>query len=178
MRLQVFTAAAAVAVFLTVPGASAQEKQDPTLQALLAEVRQLRLALEQNALTLPRVQILLQRMQLQQNRVDQLSSRLQDFRSRLTDAAADDGRTAAELKDVEALLNQERDPARRLQLQQGLQMLKERLQGASVRDQQQRSQEAQIASELNSERAKLDDLERQLTTAESSLMSPASRTGR
>lgn len=147
--------------------ATAQDKA--ILEALLAEVRQLRLALERSVVIVPRIQVALQRMQMQQNRVDQMSQRLQDFRSRLGILASTDARFAAELKQAEARLNQEQDPARRRTLEDHMQAVKQQLEHQSSQRQQQQAQEIELSGQLQVEQAKLDDLARQLTVLEASL---------
>ena len=55
-----------------------------TIQALLVEVRQLRLAMERSSSLVPRIQLAAQRLQAQQDRVDRLSRELRDFRYQMT----------------------------------------------------------------------------------------------
>jgi hypothetical protein len=103
----------------------AQSPAEPaTIQALLTEVRQLRLALERSALIAPKMQIALQKMQIQQVRVDQMSQRLYDVRSKLTSVAGEEARLAADLRYTEARLSQEQEPVRRKELELNLEQLK------------------------------------------------------
>ena len=80
----------AVSLFatLSLPDALAQTSSDGTIQALLAEVRQLRLALERSAVVAPRIQITLHRMQIQQNSVFRASRELENVRDLLAKSAA------------------------------------------------------------------------------------------
>ncbi|MBC7925229.1 MAG: hypothetical protein H7039_06185 [Bryobacteraceae bacterium] len=133
----------------------------------MTEVRQLRMALEQSAITLPRIQILLQRTQVQQGRVERLSSRLQELRLRTSGTNSVSARFSAEVREAEVQLSLEQDPIRRRDLQHRIDELKRQSQEATARAQQEQAQESETAGELNSERAKLDDLERQLTRLES-----------
>ncbi|MGH9632867.1 MAG: hypothetical protein ACRD7E_31570 [Bryobacteraceae bacterium] len=146
-------------------------RDETTLQALLAEVRQLRLALERSAVTVPRIQVVLQRMQMQQNRVDQMSQRLQDLRSKLGTSASEDAQLAAHVKEEEARLIQEQDPGRRRDLENRIQAVKEELERQSSRGRQQQAQEIELSGQLHVEQAKLDDLARLLTAPEASLAS-------
>src|SRR5262245_50764521 len=57
---------------------------DPTIQALLGEVRALRVAMEQMASAGPRIQLFTARLQLQETRVNNMIRRLDDVRDRLT----------------------------------------------------------------------------------------------
>jgi hypothetical protein len=54
---------------------------EATIQALLVEVRQLRISLERSTSLVPRIQLATQRFQLQQDRVDRLTKELRDFRA-------------------------------------------------------------------------------------------------
>src|SRR5713101_3329534 len=54
-----------------------------TLQALLTEVHQLRIALERSTQIAPRIQIAVERLKLQQEQVARVSRQLQDLRHEL-----------------------------------------------------------------------------------------------
>src|SRR6185369_17626856 len=59
---------------------------DPAIQALLAEVRALRVAMEQMASAGPRIQLFTARLQLQENRVNNMIRRLDTVRDSLASA--------------------------------------------------------------------------------------------
>src|SRR5260370_30480501 len=83
-----------------------------TLQALLTEVRQLRLALERSTSVVPRIQLAFQRVQLQQDRVDRLSKQLQDFHTEAAVRVDRKTRLAAAVQQFETRISQEQDPTR------------------------------------------------------------------
>jgi hypothetical protein len=112
------------AALMRIPVIAQSPAEPATIQALLTEVRQLRLALERSALIAPKMQIALQKMQIQQVRVDQMSQRLYDVRSKLTSVAGEEARLAADLRYTEARLSQEQEPVRRKELELNLEQLK------------------------------------------------------
>jgi DNA repair exonuclease SbcCD ATPase subunit len=77
-----------------------------TLQALLAEVRQLRQDLQNITVAAQRAQILVYRLQLQQAAVARASQRLDDARSKLEAAQANRKKVAAEIKKYEEMLRE------------------------------------------------------------------------
>ena len=143
---------------------------DPTIQALLAEVRQLRLALERSAVVAPKIQVTLQRIQLQQDQVSRLSRQLEDVRDRMAQAAFDNTRTAAEIKQVEARLAQELDPLHRKALEDEIRVVKARVElereQQSAQEASQRARESELAGRLRTEQGKLDELNDRLTALE------------
>src|SRR5262245_10383882 len=87
-RLVVRGGMAAAAVVLAAAGVRAQAAQspapgDPTIQALLVEVRALRVAMEQMASAGPRIQLFTARLQLQETRVNNMIRRLDGVRDQL-----------------------------------------------------------------------------------------------
>lgn len=156
---------------------SAQEKGAPeaaTIQALLNEVRQLRLAIERSTLTVPRMQIALQRMQMQQQRVDQLSQRVHESKAKVTAAAEENSHLVSDLQQMETRLPQEQDPSMRKQLDERIRGVKQHLQSLGAREGQQRAHEVEAAGQLQREQAKLEELGRQLAALEASLGGQAS----
>ena len=67
-------------------GAARAAQSDPTLQALLSEVHELRVALQRSNLNTYHAQITIERMKLQQQRVDRLQAQLGEARNRLAGA--------------------------------------------------------------------------------------------
>src|SRR5579872_1063534 len=72
-----------------------------TIQALLVEVRQLRLALEHSAYIAPRMQVAFARVQSQQERVDRLSKELRDHRTRMAGTAEEKDKVTDRLKKLD-----------------------------------------------------------------------------
>ena len=88
-----------------------------TLQSLLAEVHQLRIAVERATSVLPQTQLLLQRAQLQQKHVETASRQLEQLRDEMAKSAAQNAQTAGHAKTLEAIVNQEQDPNRRREME-------------------------------------------------------------
>lgn len=157
-------------------GMAYAQNSDATIQALLVEVKQLRLALERSAVVAPKIQVTLQRIQLQQEQVSRVSHQLEDLRDRLAQAALDNGRLAAELKQAEARLPQESDPARRRLLEDQIRAETNRLEvereQQTVQQAAQRARETELSGRLHTEQAKLDELNDRLSSLEQLLESP------
>ncbi len=156
------------AIVLSGP-ACAQTGDSATLQALLAEVRQLRLTMEKSISIGPHVQLVLQRVQLQDQKVARISQQLEEVRKRIGEETSRQTHAAEVLARVEQELPAETDPQRRKQLEESQAGLK--LEAARGVDQQLTAHESELASALRNEQAilsefdsKLDALERQLET--------------
>ena len=143
---------------------------DATTQALLNEVRQLRLALERSAVVAPRIQVTLQRIQLQQEQVSRVGRQLEDLRDRLAQAAFDLNRTAGEIKQAESRLAQELDVTRHKAMEDQLRAEKTRLDAAreqqAAEEASQRARESELSGRLRTEQAKLDELNDRLNSLE------------
>src|SRR5260370_40937351 len=82
-----------------------------TLQALLAEVRQLRHDLQTTAATAQRAQIALYRLQRQDEAVARPTEHLSDARSKLGNVEADRNKKAGEIQSAKAALSHNDAPA-------------------------------------------------------------------
>ncbi len=111
-----------------------------TIQALLVEVRQLRLALERSTSLLPRMQLAANRVQGQQERIDRLSRELRDFRSQMAQHVAEKERAAATIKCLESEVGQETDPAHRKELESVAKQLAIELEQKKLQGEQERGQ--------------------------------------
>lgn len=148
--------------------------QDPapdraTIQALLAEVRQLRIALERSTIVLPRLQLAFQRLQAQQDRVDRLSRELRDVRNHIANQAAEGEHAASVKKQLEEMIDQTQDPNRRKQIEAQIRSIAMDRERATAQEQQARLQEGELASQLQSEQAKLAELSEQAAALEKKL---------
>src|SRR5207245_10870136 len=102
-----------IAAVLTAAGTTHAQTSDSAIQALLDEVRQLRLAVERSAVMAPKIQMTLQRMQLQQDSVSRASRQLEDLREQLAKSAAEEAGVALYLSDVQAGAAMEQDTGHR-----------------------------------------------------------------
>jgi chromosome segregation ATPase len=104
--------------FVVAPMAVAQTAQSsPTLEALLAEVRQLRLAIERSAILGPKIQLAVQRLSLQDQKIARISSELDNTRREIADRTEGQQRIAQQIANLEQRLAGETDPARRKELE-------------------------------------------------------------
>lgn len=122
-----------------------------TLQALLAEVRQLRKDLQTMTVASQRVQILLYRAQLQETAVAGAQQRLDGVHSKLVEAQSGIQHFISENERVAATLNDSQNPADRKELEVMLTRLKGELQSQKAAEQEWQTKEAQATQELRSE---------------------------
>ncbi len=149
---------------------SAQPLQsDQTLQTLLGEVHQLRLVLQRANLNTYHAQITIERMKLQQQRVDRLTTQLGEIRNQLAETRKPLSWIPATMKNDEMRLAQETDVAKRADLERSIQSLKVDLEEATRKEQQQQIYEAQLQAQLQSEQAKLAELNERLDSLQREL---------
>ncbi|HEY2011902.1 MAG TPA: hypothetical protein VGH38_00315 [Bryobacteraceae bacterium] len=144
------------------PAANPATSEGATIQALLTEVRQLRLALERSTSVVPRLQLAIARFQTQQERVDRLDRELRAFRSQLASESSNKDRVAASLRLMEDRASQTQDQAARRPIEDAMKSMKAELEQQALREQQQRAQEIDIANQFRTEQAKLEELSDQL----------------
>lgn len=165
-----------LAAFHATSGVTFAQTSDSTIQALLAEVRQLRLALERSAVVAPKIQVTLQRIQLQQDHVSRLSRQLDDFRDQQARSASEVANMTARIKEAEAHSLQEQDPARRKTLEDEIKMTKVHLQAQTeqqrMREVQLQARESELAGRLRTEQARLGELNDRLSVLERMLELP------
>jgi hypothetical protein len=151
-------------------GAAAQSPAmaDP-LPALLAEVRALRIAMEQQAAIGPRVQLTLARLNIEEARVSHLTGDLTAIRQQLAATEIAVAQVAEESADIEQRLQREADPVKRAQLETAQRDLQLRQRQHDAEERRLRARENDAAQAVAAEQARwvelnsrLDDLERQL----------------
>ena len=142
-----------------------------TLQALLAEVRQLRQDLRTTAMAAQRVQILLHRLQGQETAVAQAQRRVDEAHSNLAQTQSEIKRLASQIKRIEDMQNdsQNRSERERKDLEDLLPQLKERLVSQESAEQQWQTKQADAEQDLRSEQTRLNLLQDQLDRLEKSL---------
>ena len=150
----------------------ASSPDNSTIQALLQEVHQLRVALERSTLTGPRVEIAVQRLRLQQEQVTRTAGQLYDARREIDHLQAEQGKTAAQIEALSNEAQESTDPNRRQSIESIAKQMK--FDG----DQQQknleslRSREAELSARLQTEQESLDELRGRLDRLEQSLEPP------
>ena len=87
-----------------------------TMQALLNEVRQLRLAIQRSNLNAYHAQVTFERVRMQQQRVDRLNEKLSETREQIARMKMEGAQLPEYARGIESKLSQETDPAKRHEL--------------------------------------------------------------
>jgi hypothetical protein len=139
---------------------SGQPGQDRTTQALLAEVRSLRLALERASLNGYRAQIALERLRLQQQRVDRLTRELEEAKNELNEMEMN----RPKMEEMVEEMVKEVDEGRAHEMQS--KMFKAEVERQKQREDRVRQREVDLAKQLQVEQDKLRDLNDRLDLLE------------
>jgi chromosome segregation ATPase len=142
------------------------------MQALVAEVRQLRKDLQTSNGYGLKAQILLYRLQVQEATVARVSQHLNDLRSQLAQLQKHRRELEAFLKQSESLDNAEMSPEARKQLQSDLTANKSDLEWLPAEEQQKQAGEQEAEQQLRAEQTKLNDLEERVDRLEKALDNP------
>jgi len=140
------------------------------MQALVAEVRQLRKDLQATNGYALKAQVLLYRLQFQQAAVARVSERLSDARGRLADMQRHRAEVAATLKRFEEALDRtDLSPEERKQIQYEVSSNKTQLENLATEEQQRQTAEMDAEEQLRTEQAKLNELEERVDRLEKAL---------
>jgi chromosome segregation ATPase len=140
------------------------------MQALVAEIRQLRKDLQTTNVSALKAQILLYRLQVQEATVARVAQHLNDLRSKLAETQGHRRAVAASIKQQEELLdNTEIPPASRKEVQQWISGKKSELESLAGEEQQRQSAEMEAEEQLRAEQAKLSGLEDRVDRLEKEL---------
>ncbi|HXN52001.1 MAG TPA: hypothetical protein VN943_08695 [Candidatus Acidoferrum sp.] len=139
-----------------------------TLQALLAEVRQLRQELRTTTIASQRAQILIYRVQAQQAVVTRLSQRVENDRSRLSQTQSEQKRLVVVIKRLEDLRYNQSESERK-QTEEQLSQLKPRAEQLGNEEQESLARKVEIEEELRLEQAKLAQLHDELDRIDKAL---------
>src|SRR5260221_2154226 len=142
------------------PPSSAQSPDSATLQALVTEIHQLRLAVERASATTPKIQITLQRLQLQEQRVTRISEQLADVRKQMAASSERKSFPSSFLQGLSTQIGQEQDANKKKAREEQLHQLNTMVEQKDRMLQQLRTQEAELASSLRLEQAKAEELMR------------------
>jgi chromosome segregation ATPase len=158
----IFIAPAAVSGQVRKAEGPTQSEDGRILQALLDEVRQLRLELRRANAVSQRLQVALARTRLQEARVESLARSLQTSRTRLAEVQETRSRVEGEIKEAEERLGREPNGDPRAMLEFEIKEMRNRLGILAREEEQARGRESSLATELQAEQAKLNDLNNQL----------------
>jgi len=134
----------------------------PALEALVSEIHQLRQDLQAATVAGQRVQIALFRLQTQTTAVARATSRLDELRSRISQAQSNHSEIARRMQQFEEKQRNSRDPNELKTVADVLPQLKAGMDREAGEEQRLQAGEAEAASQLRAEQAKLNDLQDQL----------------
>lgn len=146
-----------------------------TLQALLAEVRQLRQDLQATTVAAQRAQILLYRVQVQEAATTRASLRVDEARVKLAEIQSNRKNLAAQLKHFEDLQTHTDNPAERKNMENVIPQIKARLETAADDEQQRQTRQIEAEEQFRTEQAKLSALQYQLDQLENALRTSDAR---
>ncbi len=149
-------------LFLSGPTFGQTATDSQTLQALLAEVRQLRQELRATAITAQRNQILLYRLQVQQSAVVRASQRLDDARSKLGEVQASQKTTAAQIQQYNDVKEHIDNAAAKKHFEDAIVQLQAKLEAQAIEEQQRQARQIEAEEQLRLEQGKLTALQDQL----------------
>jgi chromosome segregation ATPase len=142
---------------------------DQTLQALLNEVRELRLAIQRANLKTYHAQVTTERMKLQQQRVDHLMAQLDGARNQIAATRKDIAQKLASLKGNDVGLAQETKAEERADRERYSQSLKTELEELTRKEQNEQALESQLNGQLQLEQLKLNEYNERLDKLEREL---------
>src|SRR5690349_15585709 len=147
-------------VFLNWPAISiAQESRDAAMQALVSEIRELRLSLERSNLLTLRFQAALQANQLHAERLKELSQQMMLVTTQLSAIKGQRTGTAAEIMEAEKDLSNP-DPKTRMEGEQRLSHLKAALESLAGQEADLRARESLLISDIQRETVQMEDWRR------------------
>ena len=158
-------------LLISAPGLGQSTSSDSQgMQALVAEVRQLRMDLQTANTSALKAQILLYRLQAQEAAVARVSQYLNGARSKLAETQDRRRQLAAVLKRNEELIdNTEISPASRNEAQEVVSNLKPQLESLAAEEQERQRREMETEEQLRAEQAKLGGLEDRIERLEKDL---------
>lgn len=155
---------------VVVQGSNAQESQltgnTQLLRELLSEIRLLRKSVQDAQSNTYIGLLVFERIRLQQEHVDRLTRQLNELKREQMNLNAQLQPMQERFKVFESQLENERDPGRRSQLESEFAAFKNLLEQETFRQRQQQELEPQLTSQLQSEQAKLNELNQRLLIIE------------
>ena len=156
--------------FSLTAGAQTSSSDPQTMQTLLAEVHQLRLALERSTQIAPRIQIAVERLKLQQEQVGRTTIQLDDLRRDIDRSRSDLPKLQQRLDGISAVeSDQVADPGKRRDFEEMSKMLKLEIEQTEKSLQQMQAREIELAGQLQTEQSRLTELNDRLDQIERAL---------
>ena len=143
----------------TAVSAQTAPSDSKTLQALLAEVKQMHRDLLASTAMEQRIQIALYRLQREDEAVARATQRVNDARTNVSNAEAAKDRTKSEIQKTQATVNNSQNPGEPEHFENVvIPMLKSQLEMYEKQEQQAQAIESEAENQLREERDKLDGL--------------------
>jgi chromosome segregation ATPase len=149
--------------------AQAPSPEPQALQTLLAEVRQLRIAIERSNQIGPRIQISMERLRLQQEQVARIARQLDDLRRELDKSRPEQAKVQQRIQALDSQATQTADPVHRKEMEEVSKELKLEAEQAEKSLQQAQVREGELASRLQAEQGRLAELNDRLDQVERAL---------
>ena len=153
-------------------GESAQGDRDNTLQQLLTEVRELRLAVQRATINNTRFQMLIERVRIEQARVDSIGRQLENIRAQVADMRAARPQMEQQIKDAEALLDRMPDPIAHADMESRIKAMKGNLARMVPEEERLQNREATLNTDLQAAQSKMNELNSQLDALMNELKGP------
>ena len=142
-----------------------------TLQTLLTEVQQLRMAIERSTLLGARTQLTISKLQMQEARASQLSRELAGLRDDVPNIAAEKARIQEELKRAEEARTspQFSSPDSRADLESRIRQMKLAIEEASAKEARRTAREGELAAQFQAAQAEATDSRNRISEMERAL---------
>jgi len=152
--------------------AQTQAPAAPTLEKLLAEVHQLRVALERSAQIAPRIQIAVERLKLQQEKAARTAQQLDEVRRDLDRRRSEQTGIQQRVQALESRAGQAVDPGQRRDLEEVVKMSKLEAEQIEKALQQTQARDGELSGQLQTEQSRLMELNDRLDQIERALSVP------
>lgn len=140
-----------------------------TLQAIVAELRELRLAFERSNMLTARLQLAFQRAQAQERRVDVLTREADDLKQSISADQLQYNRGVEQMNEMQTRLSQTTEPAKRKEFEEQMKQTKFEMERAGEMLRVRQEREIEVRNLLQAEKAKLSDFNERLNTLERAL---------
>ena len=150
--------------------------ESPTLQAMLAEIRQLRQDLQTSAIAARRAQILIYRLHVQEAAVAHASQRLDEAKSSAEQLRARRKYQEIRIKQYETLKDRPENAAQRQQFEDAILELKAQTEALAGEEQEVHMKETELEQQSRIEQAKLDRLQDELDRLDQAIVNAALHT--
>jgi hypothetical protein len=144
-----------------------------TLQALLAEIRQLRQDLQTSAIAARRAQILIYRLHVQEAAVAQASQRLDEAKSSIEQLRASRKYQEIQFKRYQDMKDRAENAVQRQQFEGAITELKAQMEASVSEEQEVQIREMELERQSRIEQAKLDQLQEELDRLDQAVMNAA-----